>query len=300
MKHIVPSYFIQPQHAITVNLIGCGGTGSLLLTKLAQIHHALQAGGLGLGQHLGLHVRAFDGDNVEASNVGRQGFFPADIGQNKAVVLMSRINRAYGLGWDAYGTMYNKGCIAMGLHKANITITCVDSVKAREEVRDMLKTAKKDEHSFEKQWYWLDLGNSKTVGQAILGTILQVKQPKGSTDCVSKLPNVFEVFPDLKKHETQEEQGPSCSVAESLNTQDLCINSMLAEWGKKLIWNIFRQMRLENHGVFVNLDQMIVNPLPIKENVRIQHRKNKSQNRSTQASKGRSAKKSKPTRRRKA
>jgi PRTRC genetic system ThiF family protein len=279
MIHYVPSYFIKPTHPITVNVVGCGGTGSQILTKLAQVHHALVKGGLGMGQHFGLHVRAFDGDIVTESNIGRQGFFPADIGQNKAQVLISRLNRAYGLGWEAHNTMYNNGYVKThGLEKANIIISCVDSVSAREAIRD-LQSATNKCHAFEKQWYWLDLGNSKTVGQVILGTISQPVQPKVESETVAVLPNVFKLFPDLKRHETDEQQGPSCSVAESLSHQDLCINSMLAEWGKKMIWSIFKTMRLQHQGVFVNLDTLTVNPIPIKHDKRIQSRKNPKKNR---------------------
>ncbi len=288
--HTVPGYLLKPQHPVTINLIGCGGTGSQLLTHLARIDHTLRAGGLGYGNHPGLHVRAFDGDTVTESNIGRQNFAPSDVGQNKAVVLITRINRFYGQNWEAHPYMFDQSVIAKDLHRVNIVITCVDSAKARIEIAKInkhkpapvkrkkervlddegvfraLDNEGRETHAYQRQYYWLDLGNSRNSGQVVLGSLSEVPQPEGLSGTVSKLPTILDLFPDLESHDTEEEQGHSCSVAESINSQDLCTNSQMAEWGKKLIWNIFRKMRLEIQGVFINLDQMCVNPLPIKSN----------------------------------
>ena len=95
--HNVPGYFLNPTHPITVNLIGCGGTGSHMLTKLAQLNHAL----LEL-DHPGITVVAFDADTVSPANIGRQAFLASDIGQNKATTLVTRINRAFWLELDSH------------------------------------------------------------------------------------------------------------------------------------------------------------------------------------------------------
>lgn len=291
--HTVPGYLLKPQHPVTINLIGCGGTGSQLLTHLARIDFTLRAGGLGFGTHPGLHVRAFDGDTVSEANIGRQNFAPSDVGQNKAVVLITRINRFYGQNWEAHPYMYDESVIAKDLHRVNIIITCVDSAKARITIAKINKqkpvpikkevgqttgrwtelpyfqNTERNTHAYQRQYYWLDLGNGRNSGQVVLGSLSTVKQPEGLAGTIDKLPTILDLFPNLEAHDTEEEQGHSCSVAESINSQDLCTNSQMAEWGKKLIWNIFRKMRLETHGVFINLDQMCVNPLPIKNaNVR--------------------------------
>mgnify|MGYP006977836843 CR=1 FL=1 len=43
--HYIDNYLINPQHPVTVNLIGAGGTGSQVLTCLARLDTALR--GLG-------------------------------------------------------------------------------------------------------------------------------------------------------------------------------------------------------------------------------------------------------------
>lgn len=270
--HHVPSYFIQPQHAITVNVIGCGGTGSQLLTQLARIDYALRAGGTGMGSHPGLHVRAFDADTISEANIGRQNFSASEIGQNKAITLISRINRFYGQNWEAYPFMYDNTVIEKGLHLANIIITCVDSARARFEIATINKQRKANEflNIFERQFYWLDTGNSRNSGQVVLGTLSKIPQPDVE-GCVEELPTILDMFPDMAAHDTVEEQGHSCSVAEAINSQDLCVNSQMAEWAKKLIWSLFKKMRLDAHGVFVNLETMSVNPIPVPDAQEIQN-----------------------------
>ena len=63
--HYTDSYLMSPQHPVTVNLIGAGGTGSQVLTCLARLDTALR----GLG-HPGLFVTLYDPDTVtEATSV---------------------------------------------------------------------------------------------------------------------------------------------------------------------------------------------------------------------------------------
>ena len=61
----------------------------------------------------------------------------------------------------------------------------------------------------------------------------------------------------------EEESGPSCSTAEALNKQDLFINSALAELGSTLLWRMIRQGYIESHGLYLNLDKMVVNPIGV-------------------------------------
>ena len=62
--HYIDNYLINPQHPVTVNLIGAGGTGSQVLTGLARLDVTLRALG-----HPGLFVTLYDPDIVtEAIN----------------------------------------------------------------------------------------------------------------------------------------------------------------------------------------------------------------------------------------
>ena len=85
MRHYVHNYILNPYHELTVNVIGCGGTGSQVLTALGRMNYALKKLG-----HLGLHVTAYDGDIVTAANCGRQLFSEQEIGCNKAEALITK------------------------------------------------------------------------------------------------------------------------------------------------------------------------------------------------------------------
>ena len=91
--HYTDQYLLNPYHPVTVFVIGAGGTGSQVVTCLARMGMALQALG-----HPGLHVTVFDPDTVTEANIGRQLFSEAETGLNKAVALVTRINRFFGPG----------------------------------------------------------------------------------------------------------------------------------------------------------------------------------------------------------
>jgi PRTRC genetic system ThiF family protein len=91
-QHKTPARFLSDRR-VTVALIGCGGTGSQMLTGLARLNHALVEDGHGPTRH---RVRR---RQVSAANVGRQMFSPADVGQRKSVVLVHRLNAFFGLDW---------------------------------------------------------------------------------------------------------------------------------------------------------------------------------------------------------
>ena len=71
--HYIDNYLLNPQHPVTVNLIGAGGTGSQVLTCLARLDVTLRALG-----HPGLFVTLYDPDIVTDANIGRQLFGCSD------------------------------------------------------------------------------------------------------------------------------------------------------------------------------------------------------------------------------
>ena len=220
--HYIDNYLINPQHPVTVNLIGAGGTGSQVLTCLARLDTALR----GLG-HPGLFITVYDSDIVTEANIGRQLFSPSDIGLNKAQCLVTRINNFFGNDWKAIPDIYPtimKDTRRENL--ANITITCTDNIKSRLDLWNILKAVPISEYrSHETPLYWMDFGNTQDTGQVILGTV-----PKKIRQPASKL---YETVESLKvitryvKYEKVKEKdsGPSCSLAEALEKQDLFIES---------------------------------------------------------------------------
>ena len=97
--HYTENYLLSPHHPVSVIVIGAGGTGSQVITSLARMDRALQALG-----HPGLYVTVYDPDAVSESNIGRQLFSEPEIGLNKAVALVTRINRFFGTAWTVSET----------------------------------------------------------------------------------------------------------------------------------------------------------------------------------------------------
>ena len=90
--HYTDNYLLTPYPPVTVFIIGAGGTGSQVITNLARMDTALQASG-----HPGLHVTLFDPDTVTQANIGRQLFSETELGMNKAIAAVTRINRFFGV-----------------------------------------------------------------------------------------------------------------------------------------------------------------------------------------------------------
>lgn len=252
--HYTAPYLLNPQHRISVALIGVGGTGSQVLTHLARINEGLLS-----MNHPGLHVTSYDHDIVTEANIGRQAFSSADLLLNKAIVITTRINRWFGNDWNAVPEKYNG-------QPANIIISCVDTAKGRIEISKLIGTNKQNQRNvepYEYKYYWLDFGNSRDTGQVILGTIGDIKQPNSEKyQPIGLLKNVVKYFPNLRKIK-EADQGPSCSLAESINKQDLFINSTLSNLGCNILWKLFINGRIDFQGAYLNLNTLSVNPIKI-------------------------------------
>lgn len=223
--------------AVDVLVVGAGGTGSHVLTGLAQLHHAM----LALGHPGGLNVTVMDADTVSATNVGRQMFFTSDIGRNKADVLIQRINMAMGVNWRAIpGRFTDKSRT-----DADLIIGCVDNRASRQTIAGMTP---------HQPIYWLDMGNGQHGGQIILGQVGEGKE----------LPHVGDLFPEtIDASLDDKDDTPSCSMAEALEKQSLFINRGMALYGLNLLSELFRYGKIDYHGVFVNLKTARTTPIKI-------------------------------------
>ena len=221
--HFVDNVLLNPTNPISVNLIGAGGTGSQVLTALARMSHALTE-----LNHAGLSVRLWDDDVITEANLGRQLFAESELGLHKSVALINRTNRFFGTDWKAETQKFEKDYLNNLPENAtaSIYISCVDSVKSRFEIAEILNELKIDKGYYRNQSkYWMDFGNSQFTGQVLLSTIGNIKQPNSKKyETVENLPFITEEFGELLKISEEEDNTPSCSLAEALEKQDLFIN----------------------------------------------------------------------------
>ena len=260
--HFTDNALINPTNPITVNLIGAGGTGSQVLTALARMNHALSE-----LNHAGLSVRLWDDDVISEANLGRQLFAESELGLHKSVALINRTNRFFGTNWKAETQKFEKDDLGklQSNMKSEIYISCVDSVKSRFDIAEILNELKIDKSYYRNQCkYWIDFGNSQFTGQVLLSTIGNIKQPNSEKyETVENLPFITEEFGELLKISEEEDNTPSCSLAEALEKQDLFINSTLAQMGSSLLWNIFRNGLTVNRGFFLNLKNFQSQPIKL-------------------------------------
>ena len=247
MKHILHPNISGSSHQITVHLVGVGGTGSHVLTNLAMMSQAMAK-----IERQPLFVRAFDFDEVTENNIGRQNFSPADIGENKANVLINRINRFYGYQWQAEDMSYE--LFNGGSHmEPNIIISCVDSVKSRKEIASTWLNRKSAP-------YWMDIGNSTRKAQIILGADTLGRDPE-SAGCRNVLSDFFAEYPGVK--DDPNDDTPSCSALASLNRQDLFINKIVASYATHMLWTLLKDYMIDYRGMYINLETLQTNKIPI-------------------------------------
>ncbi|WP_018984041.1 PRTRC system ThiF family protein [Salinimonas chungwhensis] len=237
MSFITPTSFFNKTVKITV--IGAGGTGSYLLSYLAQINYLLRMVG---GHDCPLQVHVYDPDTVSETNVGRQNFWPMDIGMNKADVLVNRINMGFGTNWKSHAVAHDMKPSG----RADIVMTCLDSAKARHSL------GKAAQDFYVGDTLWIDGGNGAKTGQVIMGHLGRRSE--------SRLPNLYDLYGDLLL-DSPEESAPSCSHAESIRRQDFGVNHTTAFYMANLVWQMLRHGKVNYQGGFFDLAQGELNPI---------------------------------------
>jgi len=241
-----PSDWIDSE--IRVEVIGCGGTGSSMLDELFRMHSLLVR-----LDHPGLSVRAWDGDTVSEANVGRQRFWPCDVGWNKAQLLINRYNGFGETDWRYEDRMLDTTSAAR--LRPDVLITCVDSPAVRVMVGEIGR------EKGPSGALWIDTGNDANSGQVIMGHWGGSDASKRRVDL--RLPNVLDLYPNLTGQEGNDQ--PSCSVAAAIERQDFGINQRVAAEASGLLWRLIRYGETDRHGSFIYQESGEVLPLYIDD-----------------------------------
>jgi PRTRC genetic system ThiF family protein len=222
------------ERPIRILVVGCGGNGSAIVSGLPYLHQAL----LAFGHPGGLAVTLIDPDTVSETNCVRQPFCRTEIGLPKAIVLAHRINLFWGLTWQGMQAQIQQ---LQKRTEVDFVIGCVDTRKARRAIDKWTSQS--------RVLYWLDLGNSASSGQFVLG------QPNNSTNRKRKnrLPTVAELYPEILKPGAKDDDQPSCSAAEALTRQEPFINQNLAYQALGMLTQLLRQGSVSYQGGFCNL-----------------------------------------------
>lgn len=249
IEHILPRDLLE-HRAVRVLVVGAGGTGSAIAMGLPYLDQAMRAWGRGFR----LDVALMDADAVSATNCVRQPFSASDIGQNKATVLINRINLFWGTNWQAVPNRFHARSFERSQYSGpDLVIGCVDTRAARKAIEDSFS------HALSRTCYWLDLGNNAASGQYVLGQPLNDRNRRKA----ERLRTVSELYPEIVDAEAGEDPLPSCSAVEALDRQEPFINQALAASALAMLAQLFRYGRLAHHGAFFNARTGQMHALPV-------------------------------------
>ncbi len=195
-----------------------------------------------------------DADVVSETNCVRQPFSASDIGQNKATVLINRINLFWGLRWQAVPQHFHARSFERNYDRCpDLVIGCVDTRAARKAIDGSFARA------LNRACYWLDLGNSASSGQYVLGQPLNARNRRRA----ERLRTISELYPEIVDEDAGEDVLPSCSAVEALDRQEPFINQTLAASALAMLAQPFHCGKLQHHGAFFNARTGQMCALPI-------------------------------------
>lgn len=205
-------------------VVGVGGTGSWLCASVVRLARTLTNNGKTV------RVYFVDPDVVEAANVWRQCFCDKEIGLSKAKTLALRYSLAWGIEITAIAERFQPNWVTPTYHTLSIIIGCVDNAAARQSLASVLKF--NDRLNRAPSIWYLDCGNSKTSGQVLLGSNLDLDIKKYAFSELGplRLPSPTIQHPELlvPLPEELENNNLSCEQLAALNAQSLDINQRVA------------------------------------------------------------------------
>lgn len=202
-------------------MVGCGGTGSALACLLARLLIHLRACG-----RPPFELILIDGDTVELRNIGRQAFGPRDVGANKAQILASRLNAAFGLRISAVPCMATPALLrslAPPYRSYGIVLGAVDTPGARAVLAGVLDSV---------SWrLWIDAGNHASAGQVVVGSTTRAAALTGCLalgGLCTALPALPLVYHDALTVPAHVAPVGGCDLAVAAGEQSLLINTQMA------------------------------------------------------------------------
>lgn len=239
-KRIASPIYYAAKHGTVINIliVGAGGTGSHLMHRMGAINQQLQ-----LMVDRQLVVTVCDDDIVELHNCGRQLFDRhTDIGMAKAKCLAEGVNATYGTSFVGVPRRFD-----MELYHTvgpDLVVLAVDSVKSRKDILHKINLSNTSV---------MDIGNGDSYGQVMLYSADRGNNPRYE---YSKGADLLKLYSNMEDPKVIE----SCSALESLTRQNALINATMAivaaNWISQLLYN----PETEYEAIYVNNQNLMVNP----------------------------------------
>lgn len=208
--------------------LGAGGTGGHIAPHLYRLLYALKRP---------VRYVICDGDVVEAKNLVRQNFTPADLGDNKAQVLAERYSAAFGLETEyvpffveSEGQLqklltpsrwYAGSCRGKVITEMVLLLGAVDNNKSRQLCHQVFYHA--------RELIYIDSGNGEFTGQVICGV-----RRAGKT----YYPPIGTVYPDVLEDTDKFPTELSCAEASISAPQSMAANITASAVVVNMVYNI--------------------------------------------------------------
>lgn len=237
----------EGQRNLLVIVVGAGGTGSALLGKLFQMNATItKLGGSALD------VVVLDDDTVSEANVGRQAYYPFDVGRNKAEVLVERFNQLGVTRWGFSPTKFTAETVNQlrnrNYYSGVVIFGCVDNAAGRIEMHKALNDT--------RNCIYIDAGNANRSGHVVVGVNATIGKDK------VYYPSVYDLF-KTQLDNWKPVEGDSCSHEESIRKQDFGLNDSMALYAGQVLWQLIRHGECAYHSLNVDLESGQVQPFGV-------------------------------------
>lgn len=248
--------FLSASRVITVAheevhflMVGCGGNGSWLAPAVARLMRVVKESGRDISA---LFV---DPDYVERKNIPRQNFCDAEVGYPKAQTLAARYGLAWGVDIRAINSRFSVSMVDVKWNRLTVMIGCVDNAAAR---REMARALGARRGETPPRLWWLDCGNSRESGQALLGSTDNpeaLRRAFPHESFCQHLPSPAWQCPDLLEPRPEELDNRKLSCAELAlsNAQGLVVNQRVASEAADYLARLLAHRNLRRFASYFDL-----------------------------------------------
>lgn len=215
---------------VKIVMLGAGGTGGHIALHLYRLLYALDRP---------VRFIICDGDVVEAKNLVRQNFTPADLGENKAKILAERYSAVFGMETEyipafveteeqlqelltpQYWYRYQHYPWGTQIREQVILLGAVDNNRSRQLCHKIFYQM--------KELIYIDSGNGEYTGQVVCGI-----RRAGKT----YYPPIGIVYPDVLEDSDKFPTELSCAEASVSSPQSMAANITAATAVVDMVYNI--------------------------------------------------------------
>ncbi len=213
---------------VKIVMLGAGGTGGHIAPHLYRLLYALDRP---------VRFIICDGDVIEAKNLVRQNFTPADLGENKARVLAERYSAVFGMETEYLPSfieseeqlqllllpqVWRKGQYGgTQITELVILLGAVDNNKSRQLCHRVFSQA--------KELIYIDAGNGEHTGQVVCGV-----RRAGKT----YFKPIGDIYPDMLEDTDKFPSELSCAEASVSAPQSMAANITAATAVVDMVYNI--------------------------------------------------------------